>query len=245
MLVIRKIQYWINYLFPLNYYSGENITQIRWVRFFIPFAPYTAIILSVSLMLWAGLGYQDLPFLMTPPGGLSLVVSFFVFILFRIAIGLRNHRRSTALPLLIASFLPLVTLLGLALTIGFVSSVRERFDRQHKAYAKSIENKIQEEKDYIAEKTKNIDQEFRRAKEYNEARRKEIDDRMGDVDQNMKSAKEALEKNFNESYTRAVEFRKKFDEAEVKFREACKKASERNLFQFACDKKEITSEAEE
>ena len=61
--LLNKLRNKSNYYFPLDSYRGEKITDLPWIRLFIPFAPYSALLLCGVIFLWGILGHPNKPFL--------------------------------------------------------------------------------------------------------------------------------------------------------------------------------------
>lgn len=175
------IKKWINYFFPPDLYPGKKITDITWIRLFLPFAPYTSIIACISIVLWGLLGNPGKPFLMTPQGAISFVVFFFALIFLRISEALKKKKRSPAISLLIANFFPLQALLGLSLVIGFTSSLRKKFDEERHQTSQMIENVHKERKALLAQLTKEKEEQVKNHFDEIQKSLRAIDDSIPDL----------------------------------------------------------------
>lgn len=147
--LLNKLRNKSNYYFPLDSYRGEKITDLPWIRLFIPFAPYSALLLCGVIFLWGILGHPNKPFFLTPQGPIGIIAAFWSAVFIVISRKLKEKRRSPAVALLIANFLPLYVFLGLFLTTGFTSTAKMKLATEKAEFSRLVQSKIQENRDFV------------------------------------------------------------------------------------------------
>lgn len=178
-LLINSLRPMIDYLFPQKHYQGKKITDKKWICLFIPFAPYTAILLC-GLMLMCGMTAER-PFLQAMITQIFVMMLIWIIVFLRLSTALKKRHRSPATTLLIANLFPLMAFLGLCLILGVTSPTRTRLTKEHKQFSSLVDDKIKARKESIAEKADELETKFYKQQAEVKKAIKEIGDRMPDV----------------------------------------------------------------
>jgi hypothetical protein len=152
--ILQKV---VNYLIPPEGYLGKKITDKTWIKTFVPFAPYTALVMCGLLILLGLMNKSPKPFLLTLQGFAASLATFWTMIFLILSRVIRKKKRNPALSLLIANFFPIKSFVGLILVASVLSFGQKKFDPARKETSHTVRNKIDSQRSLLKQKTQELE----------------------------------------------------------------------------------------
>lgn len=138
-----------NYFFPLESFEGRKITTAKWFQRFIPFAPYTVIIIAAFMLIW-GIGASNQTRFFIKPQFISLLGLIFWISLIAIVVKMmRKRRRDPAFFLLIASFIAIRGLFALIMFTAIhpmIQKAKVQMQSKQQQFSQEVREKLQSHK---------------------------------------------------------------------------------------------------
>lgn len=231
---VHKLTNFLNYLFPEKTYEGKKITDKRWIRAFIPFAPFVAFALCLIILILGITTSRPKPYgLLLSPHWIAFIVAvLWTSVFLSLAKSTKKKGRSPALFLLLANFFPLKILLGVTLFVGMHTSMKKKFDEETRSLSQIVQQHHEENQRLVQEKREKMEKDFNERyqlfKTYLSNKKKPVDesaekfDFSKETDRMMRETIEQNQKEFQEMKKRAMESLEK-QPSGTKIREKYKK----------------------